>query len=195
MRPDIQYFVWFFRLLSSSSLLLVLTFQPSSSMASVILDIFKVIFFKNNLIWPVQLLVSRFCSFPWPNTRFYVSNSSCDASWIDRSEKQWHYLNKVKLEAAVEGDLKAPLLIATTLRCAGATLFQGLTHFTLDPHLIMPSVKQGSIKYHFFWVFGMTRPWIEPRSPGPLANTLTIMPMSGLSFIFLERLVWSTVKL
>ena len=23
-----------------------------------------------------------------------------------------------------------------------------------------------------FWVFGMTRPGIEPRSPGPLANTL-----------------------
>ena len=25
-----------------------------------------------------------------------------------------------------------------------------------------------------FWVFGMTRPGIERRSPGPLANTLTI---------------------
>ena len=25
-----------------------------------------------------------------------------------------------------------------------------------------------------FWVFGMTRPGIEPRSPGPLANTLLI---------------------
>ena len=25
----------------------------------------------------------------------------------------------------------------------------------------------------------MTRPGIEPRSPGPLVNTLTIMPMSG----------------
>ena len=29
------------------------------------------------------------------------------------------------------------------------------------------------------WVFGMTEPGIEPRSLGPLANTLTIMPMSG----------------
>ena len=26
----------------------------------------------------------------------------------------------------------------------------------------------------------MTRPGIEPRSPGPLVNTLTIMPMSGI---------------
>ena len=25
----------------------------------------------------------------------------------------------------------------------------------------------------------MSRPGIEPRSPGPLVNTLTIMPMSG----------------
>ena len=32
-----------------------------------------------------------------------------------------------------------------------------------------------------FWVFGMTRPGIEPRSPGPLANTLTARPMSGYS--------------
>ena len=30
-----------------------------------------------------------------------------------------------------------------------------------------------------FRVFGMTRPGIEPRSPKPLANTLTILPMSG----------------
>ena len=28
-----------------------------------------------------------------------------------------------------------------------------------------------------FWVFGMTRPGIEPRSPGPLANTLTTIPV------------------
>ena len=26
----------------------------------------------------------------------------------------------------------------------------------------------------------MTRPGIEPRSPGPLANTLTIMPIAGI---------------
>ena len=32
----------------------------------------------------------------------------------------------------------------------GATPFPGLLHFTLDPYLIMLSVKQGSIKYHSF---------------------------------------------
>ena len=34
----------------------------------------------------------------------------------------------------------------------------------------MLSVKQRGIKYHF-WAFGMMRPEIELRSPGPLANT------------------------
>ena len=33
-----------------------------------------------------------------------------------------------------------------------------------------------------FKVFGMTRPGIEPRSPGPLANTLTAGPMSRFQF-------------
>ena len=42
----------------------------------------------------------------------------------------------------------------------------------------MLSVKQGGIKYHFLslW-YDSTR--YEPESPGPLANTLTITPMSG----------------
>ena len=34
-----------------------------------------------------------------------------------------------------------------------------------------------------FWVFGMARPGTEPRSPGPLANTLTFKPMSGNNLI------------
>ena len=35
--------------------------------------------------------------------------------------------------------------------------------------------KSGGIEYHFR-VFGMIRPGIEPRSPGPLVNTLLIRP-------------------
>ena len=41
----------------------------------------------------------------------------------------------------------------------------------------MINVKQGGIKYYFS-VFGMTRPGIETRSPGPLANILLIWPMA-----------------
>ena len=56
----------------------------------------------------------------------------------------------------VKGNPKAPFSIATTLWCRGG---------------------QGGIKYHFLslW-YDLTG--IEPRSPGPLANALTLMPMS-----------------
>ena len=55
-----------------------------------------------------------------------------------------------KLATLVEGDPKAPFSIATTPGCrAGATSFSGLLHFILDTYLIMLSVKQGGIKYHF----------------------------------------------
>ena len=59
--------------------------------------------------------------------------------------------SKVKLATLVEGDQKAPFSIATTPRCRweGATPFSELLHFTLDTYLLLPSVKQGGIKYHF----------------------------------------------
>ena len=50
----------------------------------------------------------------------------------------------------VVGDQKAPFPIATTPRCRGeATPFPGLLYFTPDTYLILLSVKQGGIKYHF----------------------------------------------
>ena len=58
----------------------------------------------------------------------------------------------------------------------GATSFPALLHFTLDTYLLLLIVKQGGIKYHFY-VFGMTWPGIEPRSSGPLANTLPTGPI------------------
>ena len=36
----------------------------------------------------------------------------------------------------------------------------------------MLTVKQGSIKYHFLKVFGMTQSWIEHQSPGSLVNIM-----------------------
>ena len=44
----------------------------------------------------------------------------------------------------------------------------------------MLSIKEGSIKYNFFFVFGMTRPGIEPQSPRPLVNTLPNSPMAQI---------------
>ena len=59
-------------------------------------------------------------------------------------------ISKVKLATIVEGNPKAPFSIATTPRCRGGRYsFPGLLYFILDPYLIMPSVKQGGIKYHF----------------------------------------------
>ena len=75
----------------------------------------------------------------------------------------------------VEYDPRAPFSIATTSRFGeGATPFPGLLHFSLDLYLIVLSAKQVGIRYHF-WVLGITRPGIEPRSPGPLANTLYLL--------------------
>ena len=60
--------------------------------------------------------------------------------------------SKVNLAAVVESDPKAPFSIAAILDVGkGAPSFPGLLHFTLDPNLIMLSIKQGGIKYHFSW--------------------------------------------
>ena len=81
------------------------------------------------------------------------------------------YIYISKLAYIVKGDPNAPFSIATTPRCRGGSYsFFGLLYFTLDPYLIMLSVKQGGIKYHFLSLW----------SPGPLANTLTAKPMSGI---------------
>ena len=80
-------------------------------------------------------------------------------------------MNKVKLATIVEGNPKALFSIAITRRCRGGRYsFPGLLYFTLDPYLIMLSVKQGGIKYHFLSL------WYEPFFE-PLANTLTPRPI------------------
>ena len=48
------------------------------------------------------------------------------------------------------------------------------------------SVKQGRIKFHFLKVFGMTRPGIEPRSPGLLVITLPTRPSLLMSKSIVE---------
>ena len=76
----------------------------------------------------------------------------------------------------VKGDHNARFSIATTLRrWGGRYSFPGLLHCTPNTYLILLCVKQEGIKYHFK-VFGMTRPGIEPSSPGPLANSLRTRP-------------------
>ena len=57
---------------------------------------------------------------------------------------------KVKLAIVVKGDPMAPFSIATTPRCReGRYFFPWTAPLYLDPHLIVLSVKQGDIEYHF----------------------------------------------
>ena len=81
--------------------------------------------------------------------------------------------SKVKLATIVEGNPKAPFSIATTPRCRGGRYsFPGLLYFTLDPYLIMLSVKQGGIKYHFLslW-YDSTWDWNQvSRATGEHSN-------------------------
>ena len=92
--------------------------------------------------------------------RFYLNSSNA-------------YIIKVKLATIVEGNPKAPFSIATTPRCRGGRYsFPGLLYFTLDPYLIMLSVKQGGIKYHFLslW-YDSTWDWTQvSRAIGEHSN-------------------------
>ena len=84
----------------------------------------------------------------------------------------WWYIYK-KLVTVVKGDPKAPFSIPTTRRCReSATPFPGLLHFTLDPYIIMVSVNQSSIKYHFLslW-YDSTSDWTQvSRAIGEYSN-------------------------
>ena len=80
---------------------------------------------------------------------------------------------KVKLATIVEGHPKSPFSIATTPKCRGGRYsFPRLLHFTLDPYLIMLSVKQGGIKYHFLsLLYDSTGDWTQvSRATGEHSN-------------------------
>ena len=103
------------------------------------------------------------------------------------------YIVKEKLATAVEDNPKAPFSIATTPRCREghysfpciAPLYPWSTPYKLN-------VKQGGIQYHFL-VFGMTRPRIEPWSPGPLPNTIYIANVLGTSSgVMVSKQVYQT---
>ena len=97
------------------------------------------------------------------------SGAVCDKVNFVKQSK----VKKVKLATIVEGNPKAPFSIATTPRCRGGRYsFPGWLYFTLDPHLIMLSVKQGGIKYHFLslW-YDSTWDWTQvSRAIGEHSN-------------------------
>ena len=102
-------------------------------------------------------------------------------------------IKKVKLVTVVEGDPRAPFSIATTPRRRGVlTPFHGFLHFTFDTYLITLNVKQGSIKYHLFFVFDIIQPWIKLRSPGPWTKSFYLdscQTQPSKFFMCVERLL------
>ena len=84
-------------------------------------------------------------------------------------------------ETVVEVEQKAPFSIATTPRYRGgrysfpwiAPLYSWYIPYIVE--VLSKEVSSTILK-----VFGTTRPRIEHRSPGPLANTLPTGPMSRL---------------
>ena len=63
-------------------------------------------------------------------------------------------LAKVNLATVFQGDPKATFQRLQHRGVGdGTTLSLGLFHFTLDPYLIMLSIKQGGIKYHFLSIW------------------------------------------
>ena len=101
-------------------------------------------------------------------------------------------VSKVKLATFVAGDLKAPFSIATTSRCRDRRYsiprIASLCPWYLPYNAVLSKAASSTI----FWVFGMTLPGIEPWSPGPLANTLLIRPMTQLFLIslFFHTVLW-----
>ena len=85
------------------------------------------------------------------------------------------YIYIVIWPTAVVGDPKAPFSIATTPRYLGRRYsFPSIAQFTLDPYLMMLSVKQGSIKHQFFQFLVWLDLAFNPDLPGH-CRKLTIM--------------------
>ena len=88
------------------------------------------------------------------------------------------YIKKKKLVTVVDGDQKAPFSIATTPRCSrGFYSFPWIAPLypRYEPHIVVCKARRYQVP--FFKVFGMTRPGIEPSTPGSLVSTLPTGPI------------------
>ena len=144
----------------------------------------------------------------------YHSGSEWVWQWRD-TLYSIHFLNffsfdwatiKVKLVTVVERDPKAPFAIATTPSCRGgghsfsrlaplyawyigegATPFPRFLHFTLGTYLIMLSVKQGGIKYHFLSL------WYDRTWDWTVAFAILPRPVMWLKLTSWHHCKWISV--
>ena len=81
------------------------------------------------------------------------------------------------MAAVVEGDSKAPFSIATTPMCMGECYsFPTIAQLYLDTYLIILSIKQGGIKYHFL-SFRYDSIWDWTAVPRGISEHSTTTPM------------------
>ena len=105
-----------------------------------------------------NLFLSYIVCYEQPLTKLAYKNISSTSN--DKENTYLYFLNDSReLATLVGGEPKSLFSIATTPKCRGGC-FPGLLHFTLDPYVIMLSVKQGNIKYHFLslW-YDATKDW------------------------------------
>ena len=81
--------------------------------------------------------------------------------------------------------------LSTAVQSVYSTAPANWENLTLDLYVIMLSVKQSGIKYHF--VVRLTE--IAPWTPGPLPNTLHIWPMAYYIYIYIYIYIYLTYQI
>ena len=101
------------------------------------------------------------CSRYWKRSLWVALDYGCQLSLYGLKYNIW-----VSLPTVVEGSLKASFSIILPYT------FPWIAPLTVDPFFIMLCVKQRQFFSLWYDYLGL-----KPQSPGPLANTLTIMPI------------------
>ena len=109
---------------------------------------------------------------------WFISNIFATCSYMMGPTDNSYLIIKVKLPTVVGGDQKTAFSIATTPRRALVTLPSIRTLYCW--------VLSKEVSSTILTVFRMTQPWIEPRSPGPLANTVKLYKSSSHTCKLLE---------
>ena len=139
------------------------TFQPNnlSTTPYVLVGQFRVNYFGN---YKPNVVIN-----PWNRIQFFTLAHK-----------------KVQLATIVEDDPKAPFSITTTPRCRGKALLIYLHCSTLlSIRTLLCWVLCKEVLRTIFWVFGMTRPGIEPLVSRIIGEHSPIRPMGRTSHFFL----------
>ena len=135
--------------------------------------------------WLVGWLVLRHVNLYW--VILYSNQFNCYGHQL--------YSKKVsKVGDRSRGQLEGPLFNSYYTKMSGRTLLLSLDSSTLPLiRTLYCWVLSKVVSITIFWVFAMTRPGIEPRSPRPLANTLPISPMSRYQLYTIQKYIFTII--